>query len=57
MEDPISYAFIWIGVIAVIGLVLSAVLAFVLAAPAGVLITKFINRMKKPNPTQNIEPQ
>ena len=57
MEDPVGYAFIWMGVIAVIGLSLSAVLAFVLAAPAGVLITKFINRLKKPNPTQNIEPQ
>jgi Na+-transporting methylmalonyl-CoA/oxaloacetate decarboxylase beta subunit len=56
-EDPVGYAFLWIGIIAVIGLVLSGVLAFVLAAPAGVLITKFINRTRKPNPAENIEPQ
>jgi len=57
MEDPISYAFIWIGIIAVIGLVLSGVLAFILAAPAGVLIAKFINRIRKPNQVENIEPR
>jgi hypothetical protein len=56
-EDPVGYAFLWIGIIAVIGLVLSGVLAFVLAAPAGVLITKFINRMRKPNVVENIEPR
>jgi ABC-type glycerol-3-phosphate transport system permease component len=48
MEDPVGYAFLWTGVIAGIGLILSGVLAFVLAAPAGVLIGKFLNRIKKP---------
>ena len=57
MEDPVDYAFIWIGFIVLIGLVLSGILAFVLAAPAGVLITKFINRIKKPKMAENIEPQ
>jgi len=57
MEDPVGYAFIWIGIIVLIGLVLSGVLAFVLAAPAGVIITKFINRIKKPKMAENIEPQ
>lgn len=47
MEDPVGYAFLWIGIIAVIGLALSAILAFVLAAPAGVLIAKLLNRIKK----------
>lgn len=56
-EDRVSYAFLWIGIITVIGLVLSGVLAFILAAPAGVLITKFINRVRKPNPAENIEPR
>ena len=56
-EDPVVYGFIWIGIIVAIGLVLSGVLAFVLAAPAGVLITKFINRIRKPNRAENIEPQ
>ncbi len=57
MEDPVGYAFIWIGIISGIGLVLSGVLAFVLAAPAGVLISKVLNRIRKPNSSQNIEPQ
>ena len=57
MEDPVGYAFIWIGIIVAIGLVISGVLAFVLAAPAGVLITKLVNRIRKPNPAENIEPQ
>lgn len=47
MEDPVGFAFLWIGIIAVIGLALSAILAFVLAAPAGVLIAKLLNRIKK----------
>lgn len=47
MEDPVGYAFLWIGAIAGIGLILSGILAFVLAAPAGVLIGKFLNRIKK----------
>jgi ABC-type glycerol-3-phosphate transport system permease component len=47
-EDPVGYAFLWMGIIAGIGLVLSAVLAFLLAAPAGVLIARFLHRIKKP---------
>ena len=46
-EDPVGFAFLWIGIIAVIGLIISAVLAFAFAAPAGVLIGKLINSMKK----------
>lgn len=56
-EDPVTYAFIWIGILSVIGLLLAGVLAFVFAAPAGVLITRFINRNKKPDAAQNIEPK
>lgn len=56
-EDPVGYAFIWISIIVSIGLVLSGVLAFLFAAPAGVIITKLINRIRKPNVVQNIEPQ
>jgi Na+-transporting methylmalonyl-CoA/oxaloacetate decarboxylase beta subunit len=40
-----------------IGIILTGILAFALAAPAGVLISKGLNRMKKPNMAQNIEPQ
>lgn len=55
-EDPVAYAFIWIGIVAGIGLILSAILAFVFAAPAGVFITRMINSNKKPNFAENIEP-
>jgi ABC-type glycerol-3-phosphate transport system permease component len=47
MEDPVGYAFLWTGILAGIGLILSGVLAFALAAPAGVLITRLLNRNKK----------
>ena len=47
-EDPVLYAFIWIGIIAIIGLIIAMILSFVLAAPAGVLIGRAINKMKKP---------
>ena len=46
-EDPVGYAFLWIGTFAAIGLILSVILAFVLAAPAGVLIARFMNRNRK----------
>ncbi len=46
-EDPVSFAFLWIGILALIGLVIGAILAFAFAAPAGVLIGRLINRMKK----------
>ena len=56
-EDPILYAFVWIGIIALIGLVIAALLAFALAAPAGALIAKFLNRRQKSNVETNIEPE
>ena len=56
-EDPVVYAFIWIGIMAGIGLILAGILSFVFAAPAGVLITKWINRNKKSDVTYNIEPK
>jgi len=55
-EDLILYSFIWIGIIGAIGLILAGILAFAFAAPAGVLIAKFLNRNKNNN-TANIEPQ
>jgi hypothetical protein len=47
MEDPVGYAFLWIGIIAGIGLLLSGTLAFVFAAPAGVLIARLLGRIRK----------
>jgi len=54
--DPVAYAFIWIGILALIALVLTGLLAFVFAAPAGVLISRMTNRNKKTNMTENLEP-
>jgi len=53
--DPVGYAFLWIGLIAGIGLIISGLLAFVLAAPAGVLIAKLLNRTKKSKIATNVE--
>jgi len=46
-EDPVRFAFLWIALLAIIGLIIGAALAFALAAPAGVLIGRLINRIKK----------
>ncbi len=56
-EDPVTYAFIWIGIVTGIGVIASAVLAFVFAAPAGALIGRMIARNKKPDFAENIEPR
>ncbi len=54
-EDPIVFAFLWIGLIAAVGLAAGAILAFLLAAPAGVLIARLFKRR---NPADvNIEPK
>jgi hypothetical protein len=55
-EDPILYAFLWIGIIAAIGLIIAVLFSFALAAPAGVLISKLLNRRQKSNITTTIEP-
>ena len=39
-----TYAFLWIGLLAAAGLILAAVLAFVLAAPAGALAARWAKR-------------
>ena len=46
-EDRVGYAFLWIGIVTGIGLILTGVLAFVFAAPAGALVAGLVNRMKK----------
>jgi ABC-type glycerol-3-phosphate transport system permease component len=56
-NDPVVYAFIWIGIFVGIGLIISGIVAFIFAAPAGVLITRFLNRRQKPDISVNIEPQ
>lgn len=56
-EDPVLYAFLWMGLVAVIGLVIAGILAFALAAPAGVIIARVLDRNKKLNIATNIEPE
>ena len=46
-EDSVNYAFLWIGIVTGIGLILTCVLAFIFAAPAGALVAGLVNRMKK----------
>ena len=43
-EDPVGYAFIWMGSLVVIGSIIAGGLALVLAAPAGALIAKILNK-------------
>lgn len=56
-EDPVLYAFLWMGIIAGIGLVIAALLAFLFAAPAGIFIARILNRRQKESFTANIEPE
>lgn len=46
-NDPIIYAFVWEGILAAIGLILTVIVALIIAAPAGALITKLLNSMRK----------
>ena len=52
-NDPILYAFIWLGIWALVGLIISGVLTFIFAVPGGMLVTKLLNKMKnqRVNPT------
>lgn len=56
-KDPVLYAFVWIGIIGLIGLVIAAVFAFALAAPTGAWIAKLLNQRQKSNIETNIEPR
>lgn len=56
-KDPVLYAFLWIGIIAAVGLGAAVLLAFALAAPAGFLIAKLSDRNKKGVRTSTIEPE
>lgn len=44
--DPILYSFIWIGIWALLGLIVSGVLTFVFAVPGGMLVTKILNSLR-----------
>ena len=46
-EPSPDYFFIWLGVLGIIGLILSALTAFLLAAPAGVIVAKLTDYLRK----------
>jgi ABC-type glycerol-3-phosphate transport system permease component len=56
-SDPVGYAFLWVGLFALVGLIISIILAFLLAAPLGVMIGKLFKRTQRPNLADNIEPR
>lgn len=55
-NDPIVYGFIWVGLWILAGLILSGVLTFIFAVPGGMLVTKLLNKLKKPSAIQNTIP-
>ena len=55
--DPVGYAFLWIGLFALVGLIVSGILAFIFAVPLGVLIGRLFKRTQKSNLADNIEPK
>jgi hypothetical protein len=46
-KDPVFFAFLWEGLIAAVGLIITVVVALIVAAPAGAVITRLLNGMKK----------
>lgn len=47
--DPVLYAFIWIGIWAVVGLLVSAVLTFIFAVPGEMLVTRMLSKLRTKN--------
>ena len=54
-NDPVLYAFIWIGICALIGLIISVILTFVFAVPGGMLVTKILNKLRYSRKAANID--
>lgn len=48
-EPSQGYVIFWLGLLAAIGLIVSVLIAFLLAAPAGVVIVNLSNRWRKAN--------
>ena len=53
-NDPILYAFIWIGISTAIGLIVTAILSFVLSVPGGMLVTRLLEKLKSPKPKADL---
>ena len=52
-EDPIVYAFGWIGLSALAGLGVTALLSFIFAVPGGMLVTRLLEKIRKPRAIEN----
>lgn len=55
--DPVGYAFLWIGFFTLFGLIVSGILAFLFAAPIGLLIGRLFKRTQTSSVADNIEPR
>jgi hypothetical protein len=53
-EDLVLYAFIWIVVLSLIGMIVCAVVCFIFAVPGGMLVTKLLEKLKSPKARANI---
>jgi hypothetical protein len=53
-EDLVLYAFIWIVVLSLIGMIVCAVICFIFAVPGGMLVTKLLEKLKSPKARANI---
>ena len=42
-----TYALLWVGLVGCVGLAIAALIALILAAPAGALFSKFLNRRQR----------
>jgi hypothetical protein len=52
MTDPVGFAFLWTGIVAAVSLIVVVLLAFLLAAPAGMLVARLFKRAQAPGPGQ-----
>ncbi|MCQ3936662.1 MAG: hypothetical protein DPW18_06400 [Chloroflexi bacterium] len=52
-EDPVMYAFGWVGFAALMGLVLTALLSFIFAVPGGMLVTRLLEKFRSKKPAMN----
>jgi len=46
--DPVFYSFLWIGLFAAAGVIFSVVLTLVFAVPGGMLVTKVLEKLRRP---------
>src|SRR5215203_4271473 len=55
-NDTVVFGFLWVGLFALIGILISGVVAFAFAAPIGILIGRLFKRPQQSTIAANIEP-